>query len=64
MSIIISNAFKVIEGRPVTSSRIVADYFGKIHKNVMRDIAALIEKTRRTQPVSKCNSPVIRAVLF
>lgn len=44
MSIIISNAFKVIEGRPVTSSRIVADYFGKIHKNVMRDIAALIEK--------------------
>lgn len=44
MSIIISNAFKVIEGRPVTSSRIVADYFGKTHKNVMRGIAALIEK--------------------
>ena len=29
MSIIISNAFKVIEGRPVTSSRSVAEYFSK-----------------------------------
>lgn len=29
MSIVISNAFTVIEGRPVTSSRIVAEYFGK-----------------------------------
>lgn len=44
MSIVISNAFKVIEGRPVTSSHIVADYFGKLHKNVMRDIRSLIEQ--------------------
>ena len=30
MSELISKeAFKVIEGRPVTSSRIVAEYFGK-----------------------------------
>ena len=44
MSIVISNAFKVIEGRPVTSSHIVADYFGKLHKNIMRDIRSLIEQ--------------------
>lgn len=44
MSIVISNAFKVIEDRPVTSSHIVADCFGKLHKNVMRDIRSLIEQ--------------------
>lgn len=42
MSIIISNAFKVIEGRPVTSSRIVAEYFGKQHKDTLRAIRDLI----------------------
>lgn len=41
---IISNAFKVIEGRPVTSSRIVAEYFGKQHHHVVRDIRSLIEQ--------------------
>lgn len=43
MSQLISqNAFKVIEGRPVTTSRIVAECFGKQHQHVMRDIRALI----------------------
>ena len=41
---IISNAFKVIEGCPVTSSRIVAEYFGKQHHHVVRDIRSLIEQ--------------------
>ena len=35
-------AFRVIEGRPVTSSRIVAEYFGKQHHHVVRDIRNLI----------------------
>ena len=34
--IIAANAFKVVEGRPVTSSRIVAEYFGKQHHHVVR----------------------------
>lgn len=38
------DAFKVIEGRPVTSSRIVGDYFGKKHSDVVRAITAIIEK--------------------
>lgn len=43
MSQLISqNAFKVIKGRPVTTSRIVAECFGKQHQHVMRDIRALI----------------------
>ena len=42
MSIVISNAFTVIEGRPVTSSRIVAEYFGKQHKDTLRAIRDLI----------------------
>lgn len=41
MSIVISNAFKVIEGRPVTSSVIVAQYFGKQHKDTLRAIRNL-----------------------
>lgn len=44
MSIIATNAFKVIEGRPVTSSRIVAEYFDKRHNDVLRSIRDLIEK--------------------
>lgn len=44
MSIIISDAFKVIEGHPVTSSRIVAEYFGKQHHHVVRDIRSLIKQ--------------------
>ena len=42
--IIAKDAFKVIEGRPVTSSLKVAEYFGKQHFNVLRDIENLIEK--------------------
>lgn len=45
MSELISKeAFKVIEGRPVTSSRIVAEYFKKQHNNVLRDIRDIIAK--------------------
>lgn len=41
---IVQNAFKVVEGRPVTSSRIVAEYFGKQHHHVVRDIRTLISQ--------------------
>ena len=44
MSIIISNAFKVIEGRPVTSSRSVAEYFSKKHSDAVRAIDSIIAK--------------------
>lgn len=40
--LIATDAFKVIEGRPVTSSRIVAEYFGKQHQHVMRSIRDLV----------------------
>lgn len=30
----------VVDGKPVVTSKQVADHFGKIHRNVMRDIAA------------------------
>ena len=33
---------------PVTSSRIVADYFGKLHKNVIRDINRIISDMQDT----------------
>ena len=50
MSELISHeAFKVIEGRPVTSSRIVAEYFGKRHSDVVRAIDDLIEKKQEFQ---------------
>lgn len=39
-----SNAFKVIEGRPVTSSRIVAEYFSKKHSDAVRAIDSIIAK--------------------
>lgn len=42
--IIAANAFKVVEDRPVTSSRIVAEYFGKQHHHVVRDIRTLISQ--------------------
>lgn len=42
--IIAANAFKLVEGRPVTSSRIVAEYFGKQHHHVVRDIRTLISQ--------------------
>lgn len=38
----VHTAFKVTEGRPVTSSLMVAEYFGKEHYNVLRDIENLI----------------------
>lgn len=44
MSELISKeAFKVIEGRPVTSSLKVAEYFGKPHNDVLKSIRRLIE---------------------
>ena len=42
--IIFQNAFKVIEGRPVTSSRIVAEYFSKKHSAAVRAIDSIIAK--------------------
>lgn len=42
--IIFQNAFKVIEGRPVTSSRIVAEYFSKKHSDAVRAINSIIAK--------------------
>lgn len=45
MSELISReAFKVIEGRPVTSSRTVAEYFSKRHNDVLRDVRSILEK--------------------
>lgn len=38
------DTFNIIEGRPVTSSRTVGNYFGKKHSDVVRAIAAIIEK--------------------
>lgn len=40
--IIAQNAFRMVEGRPVTSSRIVAEYFGKKHSDVVRAIQTII----------------------
>ena len=40
--IIAQYAFKIIEGLPVTSSRIVAEYFGKKHSDVVRAIVNTI----------------------
>lgn len=37
-------AFTVLEGRPVTSSRIVAEYFDKRHNDVLRTIREIIAK--------------------
>ena len=48
--IIAANAFKVVEGRPVTSSRIVAEYFGKQHHHVVRDIRTLISQKPDLEP--------------
>lgn len=42
--IIFQNAFKVIEGRPVTSSRIVAEYFSKKHSDAVRAIDSIVAK--------------------
>lgn len=50
--LITSEAFKIIEGRPVTSSIKVAEYFGKLHKNVIRDIEEL---TSKKPELRECN---------
>ena len=42
--LITQDAFRVIEGRPVTSSRIVAEYFSKRHDAVLRDVRTILEK--------------------
>lgn len=39
---IVQNAFRVVEGRAVTSSRIVAEYFGKKHSDVVRAVVNTI----------------------
>lgn len=41
---IVQNAFRVVEGRAVTSSFKVAEYFGKKHSDVVRDIRTLISQ--------------------
>lgn len=50
--IIAQNAFRVVEGRPVTTSRIVAECFGKQHQHVMRDIRALISQKPELEQAS------------
>lgn len=47
--LIAQNAFTVVEGRPVTSSRIVANYFGKRHEDVVRSIRSIIAKKPELQ---------------
>lgn len=37
---IVQNAFRVVEGRAVTSSFKVAEYFGKKHSDVVRAVDA------------------------
>lgn len=48
-SLISQNAFQVIDSRPVTSSRIVANYFGKRHEDVVRSIRSIISKKPELQ---------------
>lgn len=45
----VHTAFKVTEGRPVTSSRIVAEYFGKRHSDVVRAVDELIKESQELQ---------------
>lgn len=40
----IHTALTIVDGRPVVSSRTVAEYFGKRHDAVLRDISNLLEK--------------------
>lgn len=40
--LIAQDAFRVVEGRPVTSSLKVAEYFGKQHKDVLESIRKLV----------------------
>lgn len=59
--IIAANAFKVVEGRPVTSSRIVAEYFGKQHHHVVRDIRTLISQKpdlERNANLGECSETI------
>lgn len=37
------------DGVPVTTSRALADHFGKLHKNVLRDIEATIDQLNQTE---------------
>ena len=37
------------DGVPVTTSRVLADHFGKLHKNVLRDIEATIDQLNQTE---------------
>ena len=40
----IHTALTIVDGRPVVSSRTVAEYFGKRHDHVLRDIEDLLKK--------------------
>lgn len=40
----IHTALTIVDGRPVVSSRTVAEYFGKNHFHVLRDIEELLNK--------------------
>lgn len=44
-----SNAFRIVEGRPVTSSRTVAEYFCKKHSDVVRSIQTIINQKPNLQ---------------
>ena len=46
---IVQNAFRVVEGRAVTSSFKVAEYFGKKHSDVVRAVDDLIAKNQELQ---------------
>ncbi len=50
---IVQNAFRVVEGRAVTSSFKVAEYFGKKHSDVVRAVDDLIAKKSRTSSITQ-----------
>lgn len=47
----------VMKNQAVTTSRIVAEYFGKRHDNIIRDIDALIAQMASVQETSKLRRP-------
>lgn len=64
---IVQNAFRVVEGRAVTSSRIVAEYFGKQHHHVVRDIRTLISQKpdlERNANFGECSERAAIAAFF
>lgn len=41
---------QVSDGKPVTTSKIIAEVYGKQHNHVMRDIRDIIESDDRVSP--------------